>query len=486
MEALSRRRESAPQRLPIRVVQFGEGNFLRAFADWMIDVMNERLGCRYGVAVVQPIERGMAAALQKQDGLYTTLLAGVRDGRPYEDRRLVGCVSQALNPYEDYAGFLALAENPDLRLCLSNTTEAGIAFDERDRVEDGPRVSFPGKVTLFLHRRYSALGGRPGSGLVFLPCELIDRNGATLREKVLRYIEAWRLDDGFRAWVERDNIFCNTLVDRIVAGYPAHRAGQLAAELGYTDDMLVLGEDFHIWVIEGPAAAREVFPADKAGLNVRFESMAPYRDRKVRILNGVQTALTPVGLLCGLRTSRDAVTHPVVGEFVRRLIEREIVPVVPPSKEDLHAYAEEVIERQKNPAIDHRLAAISLNSMSKWRTRVLPTVEDFLAWKGRLPQAAVFSLAALMALYRGESDGQKIELADDAPVLELYRDAWAAIGEGRLDARGLVERVLAFERLWGKDMNAVPGLADLAARWLTEIRGKGMERAAAAVNEVAG
>ncbi len=481
MQALNRRSAAAPQPLPVRVVQFGEGNFLRAFADWMIDLMNERLGCGYGVAVVQPIERGNAAALARQEGLYTTVLAGLRDGKPFEERRLISCVSRALDPYEDFEGFLRLAEEPGLRLCLSNTTEAGIAFDEGDRPEGAPRVSFPAKVALFLHRRYRALGGGPGTGLVFLPCELIDRNGSALREHVLRCAEAWRLPAAFREWVDSQNAFCNTLVDRIVAGYPADRADRLAAELGYRDELLVLGESFHVWVIEGPPAAREAFPADKAGLNVLFvDSIAPFREKKVRILNGVQTAMTPIAYLCGLETSRDAVTHPVVGAYVRRLVEREILPMVPESAGDCAAYAEEVMERQRNPAINHRLAAISLNSMAKWRTRVLPTVQDFLARNGRLPEAAVFSLAALIVFYRGERGGDKIALADDAFILDLFRDGWAAVRSGSLDPAGLVGRVLGLERLWGRDMNAVPGLPGLLARQVQQILREGMERAAAA------
>ena len=482
MEALNRRVAAAPQRLPVSVVQFGEGNFLRAFADWMIDLMNERLGCGYGVAVVQPIERGSASVLERQEGLYTTLLTGVRDGQAFEERRLVSCISRALNPYEDFEAFLRLAEQPGLKLVLSNTTEAGIAWDERDRPERGPHNSFPAKVALFLHSRYRALGARPGSGLVFLPCELIDCNGATLREHVLKCADAWGLESGFRSWVEDHNTFCNTLVDRIVAGFPADRAPQLSAELGYRDDLLVLGESFHIWVIEGPPSVRDVFPADKAGLNVMFvDSMAPFRERKVRILNGVQTAMTPVAYLCGLETTREAVTHATVGAYVRRLVEREILRALPASAGDCAEYAEEVMERQRNPAIRHRLAAISLNSMSKWRTRVLPTVEGFLAAEGRLPVAAVFSLAALIAFHRGERSGGAIELLDDAPILELFREGWAAVRSGSLDTAGLVRRVLAFERLWGRDMNGIPGLGDLVARQLASIVRLGMERAAAEV-----
>jgi tagaturonate reductase len=481
VETLNRRGTAAPQRLPVKVVQFGEGNFLRAFADWMIDVMNERLGLGYGVAVVQPIDKGAAAVLDRQDGLFTTLLAGTRDGRPFEDRRLVTCVSRALSPYESYQEFLRLAEDPDLRLCLSNTTEAGIAFDPQDSPERGARNSFPGKVTLFLHRRYRALGPRRGSGLVFLPCELIDRNGAALRGIVLRLADAWGLDPGFRAWVEEENTFCSTLVDRIVAGYPRDRAAALEAELGYRDELLVLGESFHIWVIEGPPAVRDVFPADRAGLNVVFDGIAPYRERKVRILNGVQTAMTPVAFLCGLETTREAVTHPVVGAYLKRLLEREILPMVPAAAGDCRQYAEEVMERQRNPAIRHRLTAISLNSLPKWKTRVLPTLEDFLAREKRLPEAVAFSLAALIVFYRGERNGEPIALADDQPILDLFREGWAAVHAGDLDQGGLVRRLLAHERLWGRDMNATPGLRDLLTRQVRSILDLGMEKAAEAV-----
>ena len=489
----------APQidsrRWPEKVIQFGEGNFLRAFVDWMFHRINQAGLFGGRVVVVQPIAAGLADRLNAQDGLYTVLLRGLRDGKPAEEREIVSSISRAINPYADWEGFLRCAENPDLRFAVSNTTEAGIAYDPEDHPEARPPRSFPGKVTVFLYHRFQHFGGAPGRGLVFLPCELIDRNGDNLRAIVLRLAEEWNLGSDFAAWVREENVFANTLVDRVVTGYPRDEIEAITASLGYRDELLDTGELFHLWVIEGPAALAEELPFTKAGLNVVWTNdMTPYRTRKVRILNGAHTGSVPAAFLCGLDTVGEMMDDPVMGKFVRQLIFEEIIPSMAKAglaKEMLVEFAAAVVERFRNPYIRHYLSSIMLNSASKFKTRCLPSLVEYQALYGRLPERLVFSLAALTAVYRGgKIDGltmtgrrQKGEfvMQDDRPVLEFFTAAWADFVPGPEGAQRLAQRVLGNTGLWGQDLNAVPGLTAALAAAISRIDNLGINAAAAAL-----
>ncbi|MFB5265283.1 tagaturonate reductase [Paenibacillus enshidis] len=459
-----------------KVLQFGEGNFLRGFADWQIDVMNKKAGWDAGVVVVQPLPQGMAGMLNEQDGLYTVYLEGIKHGEALKEHTVVECVTRVMNPYESYNEYEALVRQPELRFIISNTTEAGITFAPEDRLEDAPQSSFPGKLTAFLYRRYQYFKGDPGKGFIIIPCELIDRNGEELKKIVLQYTKLWNLESGFSAWLEEANTFCCSLVDRIVPGYPQDRMEEITTELGYEDRLVVVGEQFHLWVIEGPQFVKDELPVEQAGLNVLVvDDMTPYRTRKVRILNGAHTALTPVAYLYGLETVKEAVEHDTVGAFVDALIREEIIPTLDLPEAELRSFAAAVMERFKNPFVRHYVMSIALNSVSKFKTRDLPTLLRYVDKQGKLPEKMVFSLAALIAFYKGKRGEQTIELADDPDVLDWFREHWAACDGAEAGVRRLTEQVLGNEAFWGKDLNDVSGLTDLTAGFVAQIETQGMK-----------
>jgi tagaturonate reductase len=404
-----------------------------------------------------------------------------------ERRQVITAISRGLNPYADWPAFLACARNPELRFLVSNTTEAGIAYTPEPRPERISPATFPAKVTALLSERYRAFAGEAEAGLVVLPCELIDRNGDTLKRTVLQHAAAWGLEPGFAAWVEDANHFLNTLVDRIVPGYPRDESARLAAELGYEDRLLVAGELFHLWVIEGDNRLAEELPFHRAGLDVIWtDRLTPYRDRKVRILNGAHTMMALAGYLAGKDTVRELVEDPVGEAFLRRGLFDEIVPVVPLPEAKTRPFAEAVLERFANPYIRHELLSISLNSVSKFRVRVLPSLLDFQQRFGAWPPCLTFSLAALIAFYRGAEirdgalvglrEGAAYPIRDDAPVLTAFAEAWSAFRR-RPDPQALVRSLLGRRELWDQDLTARPGLADAVARHLGRVLEVGVRAA---------
>ena len=471
---------------PERIVQFGEGNFLRAFADWMVDVLNERGLFGGKVVMVQPIRHGMAATLNEQDGLYTLLLRGVQNGALVETRRIITAVSRALNPYDAWEEVARCFRSPALRFVISNTTEAGIAFaSEAYRPGQCPE-SFPAKITALLFDRFRAVEGNAAKGLIFLPCELIEHNGDALRRCVLQHAEAWSLGSEFADWVSGSNHFLNTLVDRIVPGYPHDEVEQLARELGYEDKLLDAGEVFHLWVIEGPRHLAEEIPFHRAGLNVIWtDDLTPYHTRKVRILNGAHTASVLAAFHAGLNTVREMVEDPVFGRFVRRAVFDEILPTVPLPDQEKTAYAHAVLERFRNPFIHHDLLSIALNSVSKWKVRVLPSLLDHLHAEGSLPPLLGFSLAALFHFYRGRRTGpdgftalrgsESYPIHDEPAVLGFFAECSAG-AESHRDPRQFTTKVLGNEQLWGTDLNRVAGLAEIVTNALEQIRENGVRQ----------
>ncbi|HEY3378919.1 MAG TPA: tagaturonate reductase [Armatimonadota bacterium] len=481
------------QQMPERIMQFGEGNFLRAFVDWMVNAMNRQGLFQGKVVVVQPLPEGLVPQLNAQDGLYTLLLRGMQQGQVVEETEVITSVSRGIDPYADFSGFLQCAGNIDLRVIISNTTEAGITFvDEPFPIAACP-ASFPAKITVFLYARYVHFAGAAGTGMILLPCELIDRNGDNLRRCVLQYIDAWGLEPGFRAWVEKSNFFLNTLVDRIVTGYPREEVTQLGEQLGYDDALLDTGEIFHLWVIEGDARFAEELPFTQAGLNVLWtDNMEPYRTRKVRILNGAHTMTVLAAYLYGKDTVRECVEDPCIGAFMRAGIFDEIIPTLDLPEAEKAQFAEDVLERFRNPFIRHLLLSISLNSVSKWKVRVLPSLCEYVTRRGTLPPALTFSLAALLAFYRGTEmvdgvlqgsrDGQPYPVKDEPEVLEVFAALWrdyAAHG----DLAALCRNALAHADFWGQDLTTVPGLTDAVTADLTQIVHDGM---AAALQAIAG
>ena len=475
---------------PIRVLQFGEGNFLRAFVDWIVDNLNEKAGFDGNVMMVQPLANGMGDMINAQKGLYTTCLRGIQNGKPVEEFRQITSVAGCINPYSDYDVFASQAENPDLRFVISNTTEAGIAYHAGDRLEDRPQVSFPGKLCAFLYRRYKAFGGDASKGLVMIPCELIDKNGDNLRRIVLQYADEWKLEKGFVDWVENACDFCNSLVDRIVPGYPRAEADAICQKLGYKDNLIDTAEIFHLWVIECHRRSYEdELPTAKAGLNVVWtDDMTFYRTRKVRILNGTHTMMSLASYLCGIDTVEDSVKSPVVGPFMRDGLFNEIIPSMDGDVEELKKYASDVLERFANPYIEHLLLSISLNSVSKFKTRDLPSVLGYVQKTGRLPQHLALSIAALIAFYRGtefegdalvgDRNGGKYLIKDSREYLETFASIYGAQHKcnGCL-SKALCDGILTKEDWWGMDLTTIPGLRDAVEGYLVKIFDEGMEAA---------
>ena len=392
-----------------KIIQFGEGGFLRAFADWIIQLTNESTDFNASVVVVQPIAQGTCAMLEAQNCVYTHIMRGMKDGVPTVEKKIIDVISRTVEPYKDFESYLKLAENPDFRFVISNTTESGICFNEADKPENAPDVTFPAKVTLLLQRRFHlGLGG-----FIFLPCELIEKNGATLKQYILEYAKLWNLSDAFITWVEKENIFCNTLVDRIVTGYP--RGENI--DLGYEDNMLDTSELFHLWVIEGPAQVGEEFPFAKANLNVILtDNMTPYRTRKVRILNGAHTSMIPYAMLEGLETVGDCMNDEKMFAFLKACLYEEIIPTLDLPEDELLDYAHNVLERFRNPYIRHMCSSICLNSVSKFKVRVLPSILEYIRRKNALPKHLIFSFAKLIEFYK---NGAPI---DDADIIAYMKE----------------------------------------------------------------
>lgn len=462
------------QNYPPRIIQFGEGNFMRAFMDWIVFRMNRKLGYNAGVAVVQPIERGMAAKLATQDGLYTLILKGIDNGFPTRIAERIDVISSVNDPFFDYQGFEELATDPGIRFIFSNTTEAGIVFDPEDKYESQPPKSYPGKLTKLLHLRWKHFAGSADKGLIIMPCELIDRNGDNLKKAVEQLIAHWNLGEEFRQWVLQSNIFCNTLVDRIVPGFPHETIGEITEELGYRDELLVEGEIFHLLVIEAPEQVHAEFPADKAGLNVLFvPSIKPYRDRKVTLLNGPHTVLSPVGYLSGLNTVRECVEDEVIGQYVRKVMFGELLESLDLPRAELEIFGNDVIDRFRNPFVKHQVTSIMLNSFPKYKTRDLPAVKIYLERKGVLPRGLVLGLAAIATYYRGGKRGEDtITPQDDPQITGLLTNLWATG-----DLRKVAEGILGATFIWGEDLNAVAGFTDALHAALQAIATKGMREA---------
>ena len=457
---------------PERIIQFGEGNFLRAFIDWIISNMNEKTDFNSTVVVVQPIDKGMVDALNAQDCLYHVNLQGLNNGEMVNSFRMIDVISRALNPYSQYNDFMALAEQPEMRFVISNTTEAGINFDPSCKFDDAPASSYPGKLTQLLYHRFKHFNGDKSKGLIIFPCELIFLNGHKLKETIYQYIELWNLGEEFKTWFETACGVYATLVDRIVPGFPRKDIDNIKTKLNFDDNLVVQGEAFHLWVIEAPESVAEEFPAHKAGLNVLFvPSEEPYHERKVTLLNGPHTVLSPVAFLSGVNIVRDACQHEVIGKFIKRVMFDELMETLNLPKEELKKFAEDVLERFNNPFVDHQVTSIMLNSFSKYATRDLPGVKEYLKRKGVLPEGLVLGLAAIMVYYKGGKRADGVEIVPNvAPeIMEMLTRLW---NEGSVE--NLVKTVLADTSIWGEDLNAIQGLADRVVYYINKIHSEGM------------
>lgn len=464
--------------LPLKVMQFGGGNFLRAFVDWMIDILNKKTDFNGGVIIVKPTDGGDYSELKAQEGLFTVVLEGIKNGEMIAEKSLVTSVRHVVNPYTEWDAYLELAQNPDIRFIVSNTTEAGITFNAKDGQKDAPPSEFPAKLTLWLYRRYEHFKGRKSKGCILLPCELIEDNGAALEKTVLQYSEAWQLGDGFTDWIKDANYFCGTLVDRIVSGYPEDRADDIQRVLGYRDELLVAGEQYHSWVIQAPGLVQKELPFSQTDLNVQFvNDLVPYREMKVRILNGAHTAMVPVGYLAGIRFVDEAMDDKVVSGFVESLLLEEAARTLDFPKEVKLKFVADVLNRFRNPTLKHQLISISLNSTSKFIARLLPTLKDYYAREGRLPRRIVFSLSALIRFYKGEFDGENIPLKEDQEVLDIFASHWKKYDAGLLFLNELATSLLSDTSIWKEDLTQIAGLVESVSHQLAEIEEKGIRKA---------
>jgi len=470
---------------PEKVLQFGEGGFLRAFVDYFFDLANERHAFNGKVALVQPIAQGLTDMINEQQGLYTLYLRGFQDGKTVNDKRVISCVSRCIDPYKHFEELLACAANPELRYIVSNTTEAGIVYDPACKFEDAPASSFPGKLTRFLYERFQ----KGLKGMVILSCELIDNNGKELKRCVNQYIDQWNLGDDFRAWIDNENLFCSSLVDRIVTGYPRNEAEKLNAENGYLDNLIDTGEVFGAWVIEGPQWLAEELPFFKGDMPILLtDDHKPYKQRKVRILNGAHTTMVLGAYLAGQDIVRDCMKDTVISGYMDKALYAEIIPTLTLPEKELTDFAASVRERFANPFIDHQLLAISLNSVSKWRARCMPSLKAYMEKFNKAPACLSLGLASLIAFYKGDHmegsaligtrpAGNTYPIQDDAAVLKFFLDNKALTNEA------LVKAVLSNEAFWGEDLTQLAGLEAKVLAGLDAICEKGAYEAMKAAQE---
>ena len=435
------------------VIQFGEGGFLRGFADYFFQKLQDKGLFDGSVVIVQPIEKGMCSVLEQQGCEYNLFLRGIDNGQVVDEHTHIDIISRCVNPYENFESYMKLAENPDFRFIVSNTTEAGIEYVDSNQFTDAPARSFPGKLTQLLYKRFR-LGLK---GFIILSCELIDHNGEELEKCCLRYADLWGLGEEFKTWLVQENDFCSTLVDRIVTGFPRDEHEELCRRIGEQDNMMDTAEIFHLWVIQG--SHEDELPLQKAGFHVVWtDNVDPYKKRKVRILNGAHTSMVLGAYLYGLKTVGECLKDEKVSALLRKCIFREIIPAIGDT-EDNRKFGEAVLERFSNPFIRHMLLSIALNSVSKFRARVLPTILEYRDMFGSCPQGLTFSLAALMAFYRTD------DANDSQEIMDFMKTA-------------PVEDILKREDYWGQDLS--PLLADVK-KWYELIETEGMDKAYDAV-----
>lgn len=474
---------------PVKVMQFGEGNFLRAFVDYIFDVTNEKTDFNGGVVIVKPIEFGTLDRFHDQECQYTLQLRGFENGEPKKITRQITSVVDAVAAIEDYDKFMEYGTCETLRFIVSNTTEAGIVFDATDDFNACPPKTYPGKLTKLLFERYKKYDGAADKGLILLPCELIADNGIELKKCIMQFIDLWKLEDGFKDWVNTACSFCPTLVDRIVPGYPRDEAEELCKEFGYEDQLIDTAETFGLWVVESDAnlpleqLAKEL-PFEEAGLNVVFtKDHHPYKERKVRILNGSHTSFVLASFLAGNDIVKQSMDDPTIRKYMEETLFDEVIPTLSLSAEECKTFTEAVIERFQNPFIKHKLLDISLNSVSKWEARCLPSFLGYVEKFNRLPKYLTFSIAALMSFYTtqeeaefnggkclvGDRNGEKYNIRDDQYVLDFFKENSSKSPEEFTHA------YLSNTKFFGgEDLTKVEGLEAAVAGYIADIRARGM------------
>ncbi|AWG23669.1 altronate oxidoreductase [Flavobacterium faecale] len=477
MQQLNRKTANKTAIAPERIMQFGGGNFLRAFSDWMFDVLNKETDFEGSIVIIKPTQRGDYDELKQQDGLFHVALDGIRKGELVSTVTLVESVSRVIQPYTQWDDYLKLAESPDLRFIISNTTESGIRFSETDQLNDNPPHEFPAKVTVWLHHRFQYFKGDHSKGCILMPCELIENNGEALKKAIIQYAHHFNLSSDFVAWIENSNYFCNTLVDRIVSGYPTDRADEILKQIGYNDPLLVAGEDYHSFVVQGPAIVQKELPFSQTNLNVQFvNDISAYCEMKVRILNGAHTSLVPVAYLAGLRTVKESMENPNILQFVNEVLAEEITKTLQNfPEEELDYFVNAVLDRFKNPTLKHFLISISLNSTSKFMARLYPALKEYTESQGQLPKRIVFSLSCLIRFYKGEYNNEIIPINDATETLDFFKMIWSQKDAGTIGYTELVQKVIGNVAIWGENLTTIPNLVETVASNLEALEKNGIE-----------
>lgn len=470
MKKLNRINTGLEKLQPIKVVQFGEGNFLRAFVDYAFYRLNKEVDFNAGIAIVQPLKDGMVNMINDQDGLYTLFMNGIKKGEKIQDIELIDNIVKTVNPYTEFANYLALAKEEELQFIVSNTTEAGIAFIESDTPDMQPPVSFPAKLTVLLYERFKHFNGDASKGVTIIPCELIDYNSETLKKYILQYVDLWKLEDAFKTWVSDACTYHSTLVDRIVPGYPRAEIEEYNNKLDYQDNLIVAAEPFFLWAIEGGDDLKAKLPFHKTDLNVKIvDDIRPFKMIKVRILNGAHTAMVPFSLLHGNKLVMETVNGDFTGKFVNSVI-GEISETLDMDKNEITAYCEEVMDRFKNPFIKHALADIALNSVSKFKVRVLPSLLGYIKVNKKLPVNLTFSFASLIRFYKGNWNGQSLPVKDGEDITTFFNGLWKSD-----DYEKIARLTLQNKSFWDEDLTEIPGLTRAITIALEEIDSNGIE-----------
>ncbi|MFZ4928996.1 tagaturonate reductase [Chryseobacterium sp. Mn2064] len=472
-QKLNRELIGSQQTLPIKIVQFGGGNFMRGFTDYVIDQLNKKAGFNAGIANVQPTQGGSVHKLEEQDNLYTLFTRGIRKGEIVDEKQVISAIQKSINPYTNYDDFLALAKEEELEFIFSNTTETGIAYDELENNYQGPHKNFPAKLTVLLYERFKHFKGAPEKGLRIIPCELIEDNAYALKDIILTYARLWDLKDDFVQWIEQFNYFHNTLVDRIVPGYPKDDVEMYEEQLEYEDQMMVVSEAFLLFVIQDVQNLKGRIPFDQINEQILVvDNIQPYRLRKVRILNGGHTLMLAPAIISGKETVKESIDDPFLGQFLKETIFNEVNPTLGLDENELRNFAEDVFDRFKNPFIKHYLPSIALYFVSKFKVRILPSLLGYIEINQKLPLNLTFSLASLIRFYQGSYGERSLPLNDEITVVEKFKEIWS-----HNDYEKVAELSLSENSFWDTDLTQIKGLKDAVAKALWEIDHHDMETA---------
>ncbi len=469
MKKLNRKTANVTSNFPERILQFGGGNFLRGFTDWIIDKYNRQSNHdKLGVLVAKVRKGGSYQPWKDQDGLYHFITRGYSNGKVIDKKTLITCISRIVEVHNEWKDFLLSARQADLNIIISNTTETGLRFDELDSQKEIPS-SFPGQLCHWLYERFKFYKGSKEAKCIIIPSELLDHNGQVLKDSILRYSELYQFGDSFNAWVEKHCHFCNTLVDRIVPGISKDRYEEYHTRLGYDDHLMTEGEPYHLWAIETGIDLGRSLPLNRIGLNVIYtKDLHPFKERKIKILNGAHTSMVPIGLLTGVEMVKDVMNDEVFSSFMQKLIYDEILTALDVDFESCEKFAAEVLDRFRNPFLDHYLKTISLYTISKFNARIKPSIKAYVDKKSKLPYRLCLAFAAILVLYRGGTEEYDFEPNDEPSKVDRIKGYWEQNGGGAL-SKTILTSLLADLELWKEDLNQVEGFSELVLDFVNSI-----------------